>query len=348
MKKINKKTLLNRLNTFKKKINNRKNTPYNSWCKLVSLVNLLTRYEKISISKKLKKHPYISLSKLIDDSEILFENLIESSFIEKSQKNLNKNFLHKEKLHEELFDNIWNRYNKKEFREYIKRYKKRIRINNLDIKGKTIVDLGCGNGVFCFALIEMGAKAVYGIDFGGKSISFAKKIARLNYKKKNIKFFRRTVYKTGFKTNKFDMAIQNGVYHHLSNEPKAIKEISRILKSGGKLWYYTAGSGDLANDLHDLAQQSTKNIPYNFKEYVFKSMGMSTNKLVYLMDGFTAIYRRTTFKKLSKLLSRYGFYNFKILKGGFKTDKDPLMIKNFDYGKERYGEGDLRLFCSLK
>ena len=46
-------------------------------------------------------------------------------------------------------------------------------------------------------------------------------------------------------------------------------------------------------------------------------------------------YKRTTFKKLTLLLSKFGFYNFKILNGGFKTDKDPFMITNFDYGKER-------------
>ena len=348
MKTLSRKIVSLKINNFKKILNKQKNTPYIAWCKLAVLVNLLSRYEKISVSRKLKKHPYISLMEMIKETEKIFKNLIESKFIEKTQQNLKTNYLLKEQLHEELFNNIWDRYNKKEFREYIERYKKRIRINNLKVKGKTIVDLGCGNGVFCFALIEMGAKEVVGIDFGGKSISFAKKIFRMNYRKKNIKFFKRTVYKTGFKNNKFDMAIQNGVYHHLSNEPKAIKEISRILKSGGKLWYYTAGSGDLANELHDLAQQSTKKIPYNFKEYVFKSMGMSTNKIVYLMDGFTAIYKRTTFKKLTLLLSKFGFCNFKILRGGFKTDKDPLMINNFDYGKERYGEGDLRIFCSSK
>ena len=330
---------------LKKKLISKKNTHFSAWAKIICLVNLICRYEKISIKKKLKSHPFYIVKNLIEQTDKMFDALIESEFIEGGNNFNSKKINDKELLHENLFNVIWNKYNSKEFKEYINRYKHRIKINKLNIKGKKIIDFGCGNGMFCFALYEMGAKEVFGIDFGQDSINFAKSFAKKRYKTNKIKFLRKTVYKTGLKKNYFDFAIQNGVFHHLKNEDRAIKEISRVLKDGGKLWYYTAGKNDIANSLLDLARESTVNIPYDFKFKIFSSINMSTNKKIHLMDGFTAVYKRETFKDLTKKLSKHNFKKFSLLQGGFSTDKDPKMIANYDYGVEKYGEGDLRVFC---
>lgn len=342
---LSRKIYLNPINKFKKKLLKEKNTPYIAWAKLVSLVNLVCRFESYSIKKKLKKHPFFILKRLVLETITMFNNLLEAEHIQDKKKMSLEKYYDKETLHENLFNIIWDKYNKKEFQKYIDRYKYRIKINKLDIKNKKIIDLGCGNGVFCFALIEMGAKEVVGIDFGSKSLKFANSIAKKFYKNKKIKFLKRNVYKTGFKNNYFDFAIQNGVFHHLKKEQLAIRETSRILKPNGKFWYYSAGLNDMANELLNLARETTKNIPHHFKFNIYSSLNMSINKKVHLMDGFTAVYERTTYKSLTEILKKNNFKNFSMLKGGFSTDKDQDMIKKFDYGKERYGEGDLRILC---
>jgi putative methylase len=49
-----------------------------------------------------------------------------------------------------------------------------------DIEGKTVVDLGCGTGIFSVGALYMGAKEVYGIDIDRGSISLAIEYARSN------------------------------------------------------------------------------------------------------------------------------------------------------------------------
>jgi putative methylase len=47
-----------------------------------------------------------------------------------------------------------------------------------DIERKTVVDLGCGTGIFAVGAVYMGAKEVYGIDVDKTVISLAKQHAR--------------------------------------------------------------------------------------------------------------------------------------------------------------------------
>ena len=47
-----------------------------------------------------------------------------------------------------------------------------------DIEGKTVVDLGCGTGIFSVGAMYMGAREVYGIDVDKNSINLAAQFAR--------------------------------------------------------------------------------------------------------------------------------------------------------------------------
>ena len=65
------------------------------------------------------------------------------------------------------------------------------------------------------------------------------------------------------------------------------------------------------------------------------------------MDGLNATYRHTSYKEITNRLSQFGFGNFKRLSGGFETDFDLDVIQKDPYGKEKFGEGDLRILCQL-
>lgn len=55
-----------------------------------------------------------------------------------------------------------------------------IRLDVIDVEGKTVVDLGCNNGYFCFRLIQKGAKYCIGIDSDSKVLKAANIIQRYN------------------------------------------------------------------------------------------------------------------------------------------------------------------------
>ncbi len=336
------------LKNLKRIMQETKNTPFSMWAKVVTLAVMNMRCERIVFDKGSKTHPYIMMRQNIDEAIVLFRSLRDVSFIEDEQKGILKGKSKiKEKKHRELFNEMWDRYDDGLFEGYIKRYVYRLKVNNLIplIKGKTCVDLGCGNGVFCFALLRCGAKHVTGIDFGEKSISYAQNVARRKKLVQSTCFKKATVYKTGLASNKFDFAIQNGVFHHLANEDAAIQEAHRIVKPHGWFWYYTDGAGAIAADLWDTSVEILKDVPVLFIENVLVNMNVGRNKIVHLTDGLSATYHHTTWKSMTGRLARYGFGEFQRLSGGFDTDFDLDRIKKDPYGREKFGEGDLRILC---
>ena len=91
----------------------------------------------------------------------------------------------------------------------------------VDFKGKTVLDLGCGDGTFTFKLIELGAKHVVGIDPAGQAIENAKNRAK---KKQihNVRFEVDNIYDMGERAERYDLVVLRGVLHHLPNAASAI------------------------------------------------------------------------------------------------------------------------------
>jgi len=336
---------------LKKQMMKIENTPYTMWVKVIVLTTVNMKYEKVAFDKAINEHPYVLVEKILHGAQVLLDNLLDISFIESNDREV-KIFKSKvrEEKHHDLFNEMWDRFDDLDFQRYIERYVYRIKINSIYnlVYNKSCVDLGGGNGAFCFALLKSGAKKVVGIDFGEKSIEYAsKKAQELGFSTKHALFKVRSCYETKCDSNSFDFAIQNGVFHHLDDEDRAIKEAARILKVGGWFWYYTAGEGGIGYDLWAASVEMLQDVPILFIENVLLSMNVSRNKIIHLTDGLSATYRHTSWDKITKKLESYGFGNFRRLKGGFETDFDYDRIESDPYGKEKFGEGDLRVLTQL-
>jgi len=142
-----------------------------------------------------------------------------------------------EEMHQNLFEHLWTEYDHEGYSVRIQDYVNRLQVNELDkefLQNKLVLDLGCGHGNFLQACLKLGAKECIGIDYGSKSIDYAKKYSKnLN----DIVFKVGNVYDLEFDDNTFDFIIQNGVFHHLEDEDKAYKEAFRVLKKVEKCGY---------------------------------------------------------------------------------------------------------------
>ena len=347
---MERKTYLNKLNILASEMMKNKPTPFYNFIKVLCLTTMNMRYEKIAFHKDLKIHPYILTKNIIEDTINMFRMLCEIDFIEDDDKNTaDTKYSDLVKKHKILWQEIWSRHSYDEFKQFIKLKAMRLEANNLinKIKGRSCIDLGCGNGSFSFALISKGAKSVTGIDFGNKSIEYAKNYAKQNKMTPFAKFLVGDIKDIPVEQNKFGFAVANGVFHHLPAQdiPLALNEVNRVLEKGGWFWYYVDGKGAISMDLWDQTVEILSEVNINEIEAHLIPLNIKRAKMVHIMDSSNATYIHTDWDEVTNMLKNAGFGNFKRLTGATSTDFDHDTIESDKWGKEKFGSGDLRIVC---
>ncbi|MFX1500648.1 MAG: class I SAM-dependent methyltransferase [Promethearchaeota archaeon] len=100
----------------------------------------------------------------------------------------------------------------------------------IDPVGKTVIDIGCGGGIYSRAWLELGAKNIIGIDFSEKMIQAAIETSN-NYN--NISYQVGNAISTGLSEKIGDIVFERALIHHVSDLYKCFKEAYRLLKPGG-------------------------------------------------------------------------------------------------------------------
>jgi ubiquinone/menaquinone biosynthesis C-methylase UbiE len=103
-----------------------------------------------------------------------------------------------------------------------------------DLKGKTVLDYGCGRGAKSLEYLALGA-VTYGIDISPVYIAHAEAEAlKAGYHEDEYSFQVMDAHTLQFEENKFDMVFGFGILHHLEAST-AFDEICRVLKPGGRV-----------------------------------------------------------------------------------------------------------------
>jgi len=137
---------------------------------------------------------------------------------------------------EKRFGYEWNKYNAMDS-NYEIQFRKWINPLKLeDFKNKRVLDAGCGMGRNSYWSLKYGAKELVAFDFDERSVAATKKTlfcfdnASVNFK---------SIYEILWQ-DKFDIVFCIGVIHHLKNPKKAINNLIKAIKPGGKIliWVY--------------------------------------------------------------------------------------------------------------
>ena len=104
-----------------------------------------------------------------------------------------------------------------------------------EIRGKLILDVGCGMGRFAEVATRFGARVV-GID-----LSVAVEAAARNLADREFTGFQADVFRLPFQAETFDFIYSIGVLHHTPDCEAAVKALPQYLKPGGTLaiWLYS-------------------------------------------------------------------------------------------------------------
>jgi len=104
-----------------------------------------------------------------------------------------------------------------------------------DLKGKLVLDVGCGMGRFAEVATRWGARVI-GID-----LSAAAEVAARNLADRQFIAFQADVFALPFAPETFDAIYSMGVLHHTPDCEQAVKTLPQYLKPGGILavWLYS-------------------------------------------------------------------------------------------------------------
>ena len=98
-----------------------------------------------------------------------------------------------------------------------------------EVKGKTVLDVGCGGGIVCEPLARMGA-AVTGIDAGVENIDAAKAHA----KQSNLAITYKATTAEDFK-GKFDVVLALEIIEHVDDPELFVQSLLKLCKPKGKI-----------------------------------------------------------------------------------------------------------------
>ncbi|MBB6635511.1 class I SAM-dependent methyltransferase [Cohnella thailandensis] len=98
-----------------------------------------------------------------------------------------------------------------------------------DLKGKSVLDLGCGFGWHCRYARERGASSVIGVDLSENMLNKARAMTNDTA----IEYIRLPIEEISFPEERFDFVLSSLALHYIESYQNVISNIYRLLKPGG-------------------------------------------------------------------------------------------------------------------
>lgn len=119
------------------------------------------------------------------------------------------------------------------------------------LEGKTVLDVGCGNGQFSVLFALYGAE-VYGFDISEVGIEISRETARANDVADSTHFSVQSADSLTYPDGTFDVVVCNAVLHHLLKYDGVEDELYRVLSDDGRLVF---ADGVRDNPLYNLGRR---------------------------------------------------------------------------------------------
>lgn len=187
-------------------------------------------------------------------------------------------------------------FNESEFLDLINPF-----FDHMFLKGKSVLDAGCGSGMYSRFFGKYGSPDVTLLDLSG-----AIEVAKKNIKNQHYEFVQGDIINAPFKEKTFDFILSKGVLHHLSDPFKGFQKLVSLLKDGGVILFWVYGKEN--NSL--LAKYS--NI---LRKRFFSKLSLRSRKILSLVAAIIL------FGILRGIYRTVGKINLKIVK---------ILLPNFD------------------
>jgi len=207
-------------------------------------------------------------------------------------------------------------------------------VNEEDLIGKNILEIGCGFGGFELFAVTKNINSITGIEKTEKDLETAKK----NISHPKIKFTIGSAIKLPFEDNSFDTVVSWDVIEHIpkKKEDKMFKEVFRVLKKGGSFYLSTAYRSFFGT-ITDMAWWLIEHRHYS--EKILHQYGITNNFNIIKTDirgGWGYILWMWNFNISKWIFRRKPFflqYFYKVQDREFFTDKKGLTSILIQYKK---------------
>ena len=139
------------------------------------------------------------------------------------------------------FGENWRNFSKQLTKEAYLDAKKSVRELVGSLAGKTVLDIGCGSGLFAIAASSLGAKKVFGFDYDPQCVATAKEVLERvrqwepAIRADSIDFSVNSILNDNLNLEPADVVYSWGVLHHTGNMHKAFEAAARLVAQKGTL-----------------------------------------------------------------------------------------------------------------
>jgi ubiquinone/menaquinone biosynthesis C-methylase UbiE/uncharacterized protein YbaR (Trm112 family) len=110
-----------------------------------------------------------------------------------------------------------------------------------ELRGKTMLDAGCGNGTMTAALSGFGLEIV-GLDLNdGLGRAYANRGKYAPEAVRQVQYVQGNLVKPPLKESVFDLIYSSGVIHHTPSSKKTFESLVRLVEKGGRLYVWVYG-----------------------------------------------------------------------------------------------------------
>ena len=250
-----------------------------------------------------------------------------------------------ERLTALVYGDTFSLYDEDEFETFVDVFRKRLAANEIPLEsfaGKRCLNAGCGGGRGSILMAEAGAAEVVGGDLSETNLASARRRAEVRGLD-NCTFEQVSLAELPFEDEFFDVVWCNGVLHHSTDPDAGLREISRVLRTGGPMWLYLYGSGGIYWYVVDWVRDVLEGTRAADAIRALRLLDVSVDRIgEWIDDWYTPYLRRYTVADVSRRLAELGFGEPEPLPAGVGYDTSHRLVGASEQERELMGEGDLR------